>query len=215
MPTPDADRSLTVHETALLAAVSKGAVEKAIENGIVGIDRRSGRGRSSGSAARCLPLACVAYLGALNRAKLIDLPVRHKRMLWKGVRSTYIAHHRANATAKGEHSQAIEFAPGATLDVRGLASDLIERAERYVAARERHIAIDPDIKGGTPVIRGTRMSVHAVRGRIEGGESVDDIIEDNPDLSREAIETAITYARTHPVRGRPSSGKPWRAGKAT
>ena len=212
MPSPNIDRSLTVHETAVLAAVSRHAVEKAIENGIVGIGR--GGGSSPGGTARHVPLACVAYLGALKRAELIDLPVKHKRALWKGVRSTYHASGRVGAETGGSRSWPVKFARGATLDVAALAGDLIERAERYVAARERHIVIDPEIKGGTPVIRGTRMSVYAVRGRIEGGESVDDILEDNPDLSREAIETAITYAATHPVRGRPASGRPWRAERA-
>ena len=214
MPTSDTDRSLSVHETAELAAVSRHAVEKAIENGIVGVERRGGGGRSAGGTARRVPLACVAYLGALKRAELIDLPVKHKRALWKGVRSTFPMSEGASAKRRGERPDPVEFARGATLDVAALAGDLIERAERYVAARAKHIAIDPEIKGGTPVIRGTRMSVYAVRGRIEGGESVDDILEDNPDLSREAIETALTFAATHPVRGRPASGRPWRAGCA-
>ena len=34
------------------------------------------------------------------------------------------------------------------------------------------------------------------------------IIEDNPHLSREALETAALYARTHPLVGRPG-GRPW------
>ena len=209
MPSLNTSRSLSVHETAELAAVSKHAVEKAIENGIVDVDRRGGGGPSARGAARRVPLACVAYLGALKRAELIDLPVKHKRALWRGVRSTFHMSDEASVKRRGDRPGPVEFARGATLDVAALAGDLIERAERYVAARERHIAIDPEIKGGTPVIHGTRMSVYAVRGRIEGGESVDDILEDNPDLSREAIETALTFAATHPVRGRPASGRPW------
>jgi len=53
------------------------------------------------------------------------------------------------------------------------------------------------------VIRGTRMTVHSVLGRIEHGETVDDILNENPDLSRKAVEAAITYARTRPLIGRP------------
>jgi uncharacterized protein (DUF433 family) len=61
--------------------------------------------------------------------------------------------------------------------------------------------------GGTPVIRGTRMTVYSVLGRIEHGDGVDDVLADNPDLTRE-VEAAIIYARTHPLMGGPS-GRPW------
>jgi uncharacterized protein (DUF433 family) len=52
------------------------------------------------------------------------------------------------------------------------------------------------------------MTVYSVLGRIEHGDSVNDVLADNPDLSRVAIEAAIVYARTHPLMGRPG-GRPW------
>ena len=48
------------------------------------------------------------------------------------------------------------------------------------------------------------MTVYSVLGRIEHGETVDDILADNADLERETIEAAITYPRSHPPIGRPS-----------
>jgi uncharacterized protein (DUF433 family) len=52
------------------------------------------------------------------------------------------------------------------------------------------------------------MSVYSVLGRVNHGGSIDDILADNPDLSRAAIEAAVTYARTHPMVGRPGE-RPW------
>jgi uncharacterized protein (DUF433 family) len=52
------------------------------------------------------------------------------------------------------------------------------------------------------------MTVYSVLGRIEHGETIGDVLADNPDVKREAIEAAITYARTHPLMGRPA-GRPW------
>jgi uncharacterized protein (DUF433 family) len=66
------------------------------------------------------------------------------------------------------------------------------------AERDPFIAIDAAIQGGTPVIRGTRMTVYSVLGRIEHGDTVEDILADNPDISREAVEAAVAYARYHP-----------------
>jgi len=66
------------------------------------------------------------------------------------------------------------------------------------AEHDRFIVIDAAIQGGTPVIRGTRITVYSVLGRIDHGDTIDDILEDNPDLTREALEVALAYARGHP-----------------
>lgn len=78
---------------------------------------------------------------------------------------------------------------------------------RSVAADE-HIVINDEIMGGTPVIRGTRMTVYSVLGRVDHGNSIEDILEENPDLSRAAIEAALVYARRHPFVEIPG-GRPW------
>jgi hypothetical protein len=38
--------------------------------------------------------------------------------------------------------------------------------------RDAHIAVDDEIMGGTPVIRGTRITVYAVLGRIDHGDTI-------------------------------------------
>ena len=84
-----------------------------------------------------------------------------------------------------------------------------DRVVWYARARARWIELNPKIMGGTPVIKGTRVSVYSVLGRLEHGDSIEDVLEDNPDLPREAIEAALAYARANPFVGRPG-GKPWR-----
>ena len=75
--------------------------------------------------------------------------------------------------------------------------------------RDAHIVSDPEILGGTPVIRGTRMTVYSVLGRLQDGDSIDELTADNPDIPREAFEAAAIFARARPLQGRPS-GRPWR-----
>lgn len=73
-----------------------------------------------------------------------------------------------------------------------------------------HIEINEEILGGTPVIRGTRITVYAIDGRLSGGDTVEEIVGDYaPMLSREAVEAAALYARNHPLAGR-LGGRPWR-----
>jgi uncharacterized protein (DUF433 family) len=74
----------------------------------------------------------------------------------------------------------------------------------------RWIEHNPQVMGGTAVIRGTRIPVYSVAGRIGHGDSIDSILEDNPDLCREAIEVALDFARANPFIGR-LGGRPWQA----
>lgn len=83
----------------------------------------------------------------------------------------------------------------------------MRNARRDRANRNVYIAVDPEILGRTPVIRSTRLSVQAVLGRLDGGDAIDELLADYPHISRAAFEAAATYARTHPLTGRPG-GRP-------
>ena len=195
------DPTLTVRETAALAGVPKAAVDKAIETEVL----RATLGTSEdGVPRRHLPAQAVAYFAALEASGLADLPVRHKRRLWEAM-----GQGAGDEGVGGRLPDAVEFAPGARLEVGRLGGGPLRAALAYRDARDRHIVCDPDILGGTPVIRGTRVSVHAVRARLEGGEPVRELMEDYPGVPCEAFEAATLYACTHPLRGRPG-GRPWR-----
>ena len=81
-------------------------------------------------------------------------------------------------------------------------------ADEYRTARDRWITSDTEILGGTPVVVGTRVSVYAIRGRLEGGETPADLLTDYPHIPREALQAAKTYANAHPLETHPY-GKPW------
>jgi uncharacterized protein (DUF433 family) len=55
------------------------------------------------------------------------------------------------------------------------------------------IAVDPAVQGGYPVIAGTRITVDAVLGLWEEGLSVDEILEEYPDLDSADVEDAVAY----------------------
>jgi uncharacterized protein (DUF433 family) len=101
-----------------------------------------------------------------------------------------------------------ELEPALEMNLGRLIGDTLARAERYRAARDALIAVDKEILGGTPVIRGARISVYSLLGRVDRGDTARDILADNPDIAPEAMEAAIIYARSHPLLGRPG-GRPW------
>ena len=57
-----------------------------------------------------------------------------------------------------------------------------------------HIVINPNLLCGKPTIRGTRISVEQVLERLSSGDSVEDLLEGHPNLTREGIQAALGYA---------------------
>ena len=57
-----------------------------------------------------------------------------------------------------------------------------------------HIIIDPAVMMGKPVIAGTRITVELILDKLAAGESVDDIVDAHPHVTREGIQAALAYA---------------------
>ena len=56
------------------------------------------------------------------------------------------------------------------------------------------IVSNPDVMLGKPVVEGTRITVELILEKLSGGESVDQILESYPTLTRESVLAAIKYA---------------------
>jgi uncharacterized protein (DUF433 family) len=81
---------------------------------------------------------------------------------------------------------------------RELATSLRElrRARRLVIS-------DPEIMGGDPVFRGTRVPVHMIAELVAQGSTQPELLEGYPRLTAEMIRLAPVYAAAYPLRGRP------------
>jgi uncharacterized protein (DUF433 family) len=58
------------------------------------------------------------------------------------------------------------------------------------------IVKDPDILGGTPVFRGTRVPFQALLDYLEGGDTLDEFLDDFPTVSRDAAIAALDLAKS-------------------
>lgn len=56
------------------------------------------------------------------------------------------------------------------------------------------IEINPTICHGKPVIRGTRVLVANILGALSGGDSVEQVLEDYPNIGREDVLAAFAFA---------------------
>lgn len=81
---------------------------------------------------------------------------------------------------------------------RGVA----ERLARLTRAREM-VVEDPEILGGTPVIKGTRVPAYDIAAAVESGQSIDRILSSYPSVKDWQVELASLYAKAVPPRGRP------------
>ncbi len=57
------------------------------------------------------------------------------------------------------------------------------------------IVRDPEILGGTPVFRGTRVPLQALFDALEGGETLEEFLQGFPTVTREMAIAALEQAQ--------------------
>jgi uncharacterized protein (DUF433 family) len=59
---------------------------------------------------------------------------------------------------------------------------------------KRLIESDPAVMMGKPVVAGTRITVELILEKLAAGETVEQILEAHPRLTRKAIQAALAFA---------------------
>ena len=57
------------------------------------------------------------------------------------------------------------------------------------------IVRDPEVLGGTPVFRGTRVPFQTLLDYLEGGQTLDEFLQDFPTVKREAAISVLEHAK--------------------
>jgi uncharacterized protein (DUF433 family) len=70
------------------------------------------------------------------------------------------------------------------------------------------VMIDPQVCGGMPVVRGTRIAVHMLADLAGQDAPDEELLEDYPSLTAESLSAALEYARAYPRRNQPAR-PPW------
>jgi uncharacterized protein (DUF433 family) len=66
-----------------------------------------------------------------------------------------------------------------------------------MASSDNNVIIrDPDVLGGTPVFRGTRVPFQALLDYLEGGQTLDEFLEDFPTVTRDLAVHALEHAKS-------------------
>lgn len=55
------------------------------------------------------------------------------------------------------------------------------------------ISIHPNVCHGKPVIKGTRVMVSVILGALAGGDTIEQVLEDYPNITREDVLAALQF----------------------
>lgn len=198
---------------------------------MVQINRRmNGPGLSPREAAFVTGLSEKTINQAIDRAEVAPLPARRaedrERMLafpelvYLRLRSQVgrllspegkrkLRQQLGQAAGNSKHPTAVSIG---ALEVN-IAPEVLTLRERLAEMEHMwsFVTIDPDIRAGEPVVRGTRIGIHMLADLAAQDAPVEELLEDYPSLTQESLEAALAWARMYPRRGRPPRA-PWKNG---
>ena len=89
-----------------------------------------------------------------------------------------------------------------TIDLAPFVKSVRGQFAKLQQAREI-VVEDPEVLGGTPVVRNTRIPIYDVAASAAKGTSTDRLLAAYPGLTAREVELATLYAEANPQRGRP------------
>jgi uncharacterized protein (DUF433 family) len=188
MRTPD-DALFTPTEAAVLTRLSLKAVNNAIDKNLVPTTLRA----NASDSIRLLDARALLALALEHRLASRFYPELRRRIF--------------DALA-GPSRKVLSLDEGLVkIDLREPRRELATSLRALRRARSL-IVSDPEILGGEPVFRGTRIPVHLIATLAEQGSIEAEILKAYPRLTPEMVRLAPAYTQAYPLRGRPRK-QPW------
>ncbi len=187
-------RYYTSAEAGVISGLGRKAIDNAIDKKVIPAPRRP--------ASDCNPAG-----RKVRGARLISEP----ELIW--VCLNHAARGAIPSEARGElfqryqenlQASELRVSPVVVLDIATTRSAIAERAARLERAKS-NVVSDPEVIGGEPVIRNTRIPVYDVAASVAKGLPSSRIRAAYSLLDDQAIEDAAIYAAAFPPRGRPRS----------
>nr|WP_294557594.1 DUF433 domain-containing protein [uncultured Rhodopila sp.] len=174
---------LTVPEAAFVSGLTVKEINREIDAGII---------NPGGESERLVTGPDVFYLAAMK-----DVRTRLDPALRKLVRKAIAEAASAGRNEAGVHRLAFR------IDL--IRRDILGPFEALEQSKRDHIESRPDVLGGEPVIKGTRIAARHVADLMKRGAAREEL-RDDLDLTDAQIDAAVVFDRTSPRRGRPAVG---------
>ena len=185
------DKAYTPAEASAVVRRPLKAVHKVLDSRLI----RPQRSRQGNHIQRLLSAADLVYL-RLEAEGVGLLPVAPRREVAREIES-----------APNADFIVVSGSSALVIQVKDARKD-VERELKRLRKAQRMAVSDPEIMGGTPVYRGTRVPVDMVAAMLAQGASTQEILEGYPSLNQEQVELAPLYVAAFPRRGRPAR-RPW------
>jgi uncharacterized protein (DUF433 family) len=179
----------TPAEASFITGLSVKAVNKALDDREIIVHTVRNRGRRH----RYVPYGSVVCL-QLHAEGLGQLPKKARKDLYRRIASQPMQSH-------------LKYTEALFVDV-GAARIKVRNKLKEILKAKKMIVSDPEIMGGSPVFRGTRVPVYLVADMLTQGASIEEILDGYPSLTREMVSMAPAFAKANPRRGRPPA-QPW------
>lgn len=201
------DNSLNLNEAAWVTGVSSRTINAIIDRGEIEV--RPTRRRTK-REPRCLGVPEVVYL-VLRRELSATLSAQAKRELYEELKRGLSDWQVLGRTERArDREDEISLADGLVkVEIESTCERVFQGWLTLAKANELVIS-DPEVRGGDPIVKGTRIPVSLIADLRVQGASEEEILEDYPSLTKEKLQAVSAYLTTHPRRGRPRKA-PWRS----
>lgn len=173
----------TAAEVAFVLREPVKAIKKALDEGPV---RAKLVRKAGGGAVRAVEWADVIYLFAVRTLR-DELTPKARHEFYHALRRVPIE--QTHEVRFGRLSVVID---DLKVEVQKRTQELADLAEKVEFRKD-----------GEALLKGTDIEVYRIASLLGGGMTPEQISEDYPSLTREAIATAKAYAEAHPKAGRP------------
>jgi len=172
---------MTANEAASVTGVPVRQVHRIIDAGLLGaaVKRRN-------KARLLAPKGLVGLKLAHDTAEVLTLQGRRAVV----------------ATSLRSPRQSLIRADMIVVDARP-AAQTVRSGLSLLAKARGLVSSTPEVLGGTPVFKGTRIPVHDIADMVANGDRPAEIVKAFPLLDVDRVRLAAIYAEAYPARGRP------------
>ena len=181
------DLALSANEAACVTEIPLKQVHRFIDAGLLGDAVKIRKG------VRTVPVTALVGLKLANATARI-LTLKGRRRLVRRLLD--------DPKAKSIREEAV------SVDVRPMKHE-VQRGLSNLEAAKKMVAADKDVLGGTPCLKGTRISVHDIAEMLANGNGVSAILAAYPALNERQVAASAIFARAYPRRGRPRRDQAW------
>ena len=188
---------LTVREASVVTHVPVSKVNAMIDDGNLpaGVVVRSRR-RTTKKLRFLKPEACAMI--KYNASTGVFLPKHLNKRVYKFLYS--LDYVKLNERNNLLDDFMISLSDELSVDLRNTIRETIERLGKLNKAKDMVVS-DPEVRGGVPTLKGTRLGVYEVSSLIKDVSS-EEALATYPTLTTELADAAVLYAAAHPQTGR-------------